>query len=176
MPIYELDGQGPEFPADGNYWIAETAVLIGRVRLKSFTSIWFGAVLRGDNEWIEIGERSQIQDNATLHTDPGFPMVIGKDCVIGHNVMLHGCIVGDNSLIGMSATLLNGSKIGKNSLVGAGALVTEGKAFPDNSLIVGTPARAIRTLDDKAVAMIARGADIYVQRSRQYAKGLKRIG
>ncbi len=108
MPIYELDGQAPEFPADGQYWIAETAVLIGRVRLKSHASIWFGAVLRGDNEWIEIGERSQIQDNATLHTDPGFPMVIGANCVIGHNVMLHGCMVGDNSLIGMSATLLNG--------------------------------------------------------------------
>ena len=176
MPIYELDGQAPEFPADGHYWVAETAVLIGRVRMKSHSSIWFGAVLRGDNEWIEIGERSQIQDNATLHTDPGFPMVIGANCVIGHKVMLHGCIVGENSLIGMGAILLNGSKIGKNSLVGAGALITEGKTFPDNSLIVGAPARAIRTLDEKAVAMIARGADIYVQRSQQYAKGLKRIG
>jgi len=176
MPIYELDGQAPEFPADGHYWVAETAVLIGRVRMMSRSSIWFGAVLRGDNEWIEIGERSQIQDNATLHTDPGFPMVIGANCVIGHKVMLHGCIVGENSLIGMGAILLNGSKIGKNSLVGAGALVTEGKTFPDNSLIVGAPARAIRTLDEKAVAMIARGADIYVQRSQQYAKGLKRIG
>ena len=176
MPIYELDGQGPEFPADGNYWIAETAVLIGRVRLKSHASIRFGAVLRGDNEWIEVGERSQIQDNATLHTDPGFPMVIGANCVIGHKVMLHGCMVGDNSLIGMGAILLNGSKIGKNSLVGAGALVTEGKSFPDNSLVVGAPARAIRTLDEKAVASIARGADIYVQRWQQYAKGLKRIG
>ena len=176
MPIYELDGQRPEFPADGNYWIAETAVLIGRVRLKSFTSIWFGAVLRGDNEWIEIGERSQIQDNATLHTDPGFPMTIGRDCVIGHNVMLHGCVVGDNSLIGMSATLLNGSKVGNGSLVGAGALVTEGKEFPDNSLIVGSPARAIRTLDDKAHKMIAGGADVYVRRWQNYAKNLKRIG
>src|SRR6187402_753634 len=158
MPIYELDGQGPEFPADGNYWIAETAVLIGRVRLKSHASIWFGAVLRGDNEWIEIGERSQIQDNATLHTDPGFPMVIGANCVIGHKVMLHGCMVGDNSLIGMGATLLNGSKIG------------------DNSMIVGAPARVIRTIDEKMTAMIAKGADIYVRRSQQYAKGLKRIG
>ena len=176
MPIYELDGQGPEFPADGQYWVAETAVLIGRVRMKRHSSIWFGAVLRGDNEWIEVGERSQIQDNSTLHTDPGFPMVIGSNCVIGHKVMLHGCMVGDNSLIGMGAILLNGSKIGKNSLVGAGALVTEGKSFPDNSLIVGAPARAIRTLDDKAVKMIAGGADIYVKRWQQYEKSLKRIG
>src|SRR3981081_3261104 len=144
--------------------------------MKPYSSIWFGAVLRGGNEWIEGGERSQVQDNYTLPTAPGFPIVIGANCVIGHKVMLHGCMVGDNSLIGMGAILLNGSKIGKNSLVGAGALVTEGKTFPDNSLIVGAPARAIRTLDDKAIKMIARGADIYVQRSQQYAKGLKRIG
>ena len=176
MPIYELDGQAPEFPDDGRYWVAETAVLIGRVRMKSQSSIWFGAVLRGDNEWIEIGERSQIQDNATLHTDPGFPMVIGANCVIGHKVMLHGCIVGENSLIGMGAILLNGAKIGRNCLVGAGALVTEGREFADNSLIVGAPARVVRTLDVKAREAIARGADIYVRRWQQYAKGLKRVG
>ena len=176
MPIYELDGQGPEFPADGQYWVAETAVLIGRVRLKSHASVWFGAVLRGDNEWIEIGERSQIQDNATLHTDPGFPMVIGSNCVIGHKVMLHGCTVGDNSLIGMGATLLNGSKVGSNSLVGAGALITERKTFPDNSMIVGAPARVIRPVDEAMSKMIAGGADIYVKRWQQYARTLKRIG
>lgn len=176
MPIYELDGQAPEFPGEGNYWVAETATLIGRVRLKKDASVWFGAVLRGDNEWIEIGERSQIQDNATLHTDPGFPMVIGRDCVIGHNVILHGCSIGDESLVGMGAIMLNGAKLGRNCLVGAGAVVTEGKSFPDNSLIVGAPARAIRTLDDKAVEMIRGGADIYVRRWQQYAKGLKRIG
>jgi len=176
MPIYELDGEKPEFPADGKYWIAETAVLIGRVRLKSHASVWFGAVLRGDNEWIELGERSQIQDNATLHTDPGFPMVIGENCVIGHNVMLHGCMIGANSLIGMSATLLNGAKIGNNSLVGAGALVTEGKAFPDNSLIVGSPARVVRTFDDKSAAAITAASAWYVKRWQQYQKGLRRIG
>jgi carbonic anhydrase/acetyltransferase-like protein (isoleucine patch superfamily) len=176
MPIYELDGQAPELPGDGQFYVAETAVLIGRVRLKAESSVWFGAVLRGDNEWIELGERSQIQDNATLHTDPGFPLTIGRDCVIGHNVILHGCTVGDNSLIGMGAILLNGVKIGNNSLVGAGSVVTEGKSFPDNSLIVGSPARAIRTLDEKAVAMIRAGADIYVERSKRYAKGLKRTG
>jgi len=145
------------------------------VRLKLDASVWFGAVLRGDNEWIELGERSQIQDNATLHTDPGFPLVIGQNCVIGHNVILHGCTVGANSLIGMGAIMLNGARIGENSLVGAGALVTEGKTFPDNSLIVGSPARAIRTLDEAAIKSIAGAADIYVRRFKQYAKGLKGI-
>jgi carbonic anhydrase/acetyltransferase-like protein (isoleucine patch superfamily) len=175
MAIFELDGQAPELPADGRCWIAESASVIGRVRLKTDSSVWFGSVLRGDNEWIELGERSQIQDNSTLHTDPGFPIVIGDNCVIGHNVMLHGCMVGSGSLIGMGAIVLNGAKIGSNCLVGAGALVTEGKEFPDNSLIVGTPARALRALDDKARDAIARGADIYVRRWQQYAKGLKRI-
>jgi carbonic anhydrase/acetyltransferase-like protein (isoleucine patch superfamily) len=176
MPIYELDGQAPELPADDRYWVAETATLIGRVRLKSQTSVWFGAVLRGDNEWIELGDRSQIQDNCTLHNDPGFPLTIGADCVIGHNVILHGCTIGDNCLVGMGAIMLNGSRIGRGCLVGAGALITEGKEFPDNSLIVGSPARAVRTLDDEARAMIARGADIYVRRSQQYAQGLNRVG
>jgi carbonic anhydrase/acetyltransferase-like protein (isoleucine patch superfamily) len=174
--IYELDGQQPEFPADGRYWVAESATLIGRVRLMSDASVWFGAVLRGDNEWIELGERSQIQDNCTLHTDPGFPLTIGANCVIGHNVVLHGCSIGANSLVGMGAIMLNGAKIGANCLVGAGALITEGKSFPDNSLIVGSPARAIRTLDEKAHAMIRGGADHYVNRWKQYAKGLKRVG
>ncbi len=174
--MYELDGNRPDLPEEGRYWIADNATVIGKVRLKLDASIWFNAVLRGDNEWIELGERSQIQDNATLHTDPGFPMTIGPNCVIGHNVILHGCTIGANSLIGMGAILLNGAKIGANSLVGAGALVTEGKSFPDGSLIVGSPARAIRTLDEAAIKGIAAGADIYVQRFKQYAKGLKRIG
>jgi carbonic anhydrase/acetyltransferase-like protein (isoleucine patch superfamily) len=146
------------------------------VRLKSDASVWFNAVLRGDNEWIELGERSQIQDNAMLHTDPGFPLTIGENCVIGHNVVLHGCRIAANSLIGMGAVVLNGAKIGRNCLVGAGAVVTEGKEFADNSLIVGSPARVIRALDEKAARAIADGADIYVRRWQQYAKGLKRIG
>jgi carbonic anhydrase/acetyltransferase-like protein (isoleucine patch superfamily) len=175
MPIYELDGQGPEFPGEGQYWVAETATLIGRVRLKREASVWFGAVLRGDNEWIELGERSQIQDNATLHTDPGFPLTIGSNCVIGHKVILHGCTIGDDSLVGMGAIMLNGSEIGRRCLVGAGAVVTEGKTFPDNSLIVGAPARVIRTLNEKAAEMIRGGADIYVRRWKDYAKGLKTI-
>lgn len=176
MAIYELEGQAPEFSGEGEYWVAESASVIGKVRFARDTSVWFGAVLRGDNEWIEIGERSQIQDNATLHTDPGFPMSIGSNCVIGHNVVLHGCVIGDNCLVGMGAIMLNGSKIGNNCLVGAGALVTEGKSFPDNSLIVGSPARAIRTLDDKAIDLIRAGADIYVRRSKLYSKAAKRIG
>jgi carbonic anhydrase/acetyltransferase-like protein (isoleucine patch superfamily) len=176
MAVFELDGTSPDLPGNGRYWIAENACVIGRVRLKADTSVWFGSVLRGDNEWIELGERSQIQDNATLHTDPGFPITIGENCVIGHNVVLHGCVVGSNSLVGMGAILLNGAKIGCNCLVGAGALVTEGKEFPDDSLIVGSPARVLRSLDQKAAEMIREGADIYVRRWRQYSKGLKRIG
>ncbi|HEY7665536.1 MAG TPA: gamma carbonic anhydrase family protein [Xanthobacteraceae bacterium] len=176
MAIFELDGEAPDLPADGRCWIAESAVVIGRVRLAADASVWFGAVLRGDNEWIELGARSQVQDNATLHTDPGFPLTIGEDCVIGHNVVLHGCTIGSNSLVGMGAIVLNGARIGRNCLIGAGALVTEGKEFADNSLIVGAPARVLRSLDAGAAGGIRNGADIYVRRWRQYAKGLRRIG
>ncbi len=176
MPIYEIDGVSPELPAGDRYFIADTAVVIGRVRLKADASVWFGAVLRGDNEWIEIGERSDVQDNCAIHTDPGYPVTIGANSLVGHNVVLHGCTIGDNSLIGMGAIVLNGARIGNNSLVGAGALVTEGKEFPDNALIVGSPARAIRSLDGKAIEAIRAGADIYVRRGQSYRKDLKRIG
>jgi carbonic anhydrase/acetyltransferase-like protein (isoleucine patch superfamily) len=176
MPIYQIDGQAPEFPAEGDYWVAETATLIGRVRLKRDASVWFGAVLRGDNEWIELGERSQIQDHATLHTDPGFPLTIGSNCVIGHNVVLHGCTVGDESLIGMGAIMLNGAKVGRNCLVGAGAVVTEGKTFPDNSLIVGAPARVIRTLTPEQATAMGRAAKSYQRNGPRFKSGLKKIG
>jgi carbonic anhydrase/acetyltransferase-like protein (isoleucine patch superfamily) len=175
MAIYALDGEAPELPEDGLYWVADTAAVVGRVRLGSEVSIWYGSVLRGDNEWIEIGPGSQIQDNATLHTDPGFPLTIGRDCVIGHNVILHGCEIGDACLIGMGAVVLNGAKIGANSLVGAGALITEGKEFPANSVILGAPAKRVREADEKIRAMTARGADVYVRRWKQYAKGLTRL-
>ena len=176
MPIYELEGVRPEFPGSDAYWIADTAVLIGKVRLKHDASVWWGSVLRGDNEWIELGDRSQIQDNALLHTDPGFPITIGNDCVIGHSVVLHGCSVGNNTLIGMGAIVLNGAKIGDNCLIGAGAVIAEGREFPNNSLVVGAPARVIRNVDERTRAMIANGADDYVRHWRQYAASLKRIG
>jgi len=176
MAIFELDGQGPEFPDDGNYFIAETATIIGKVRLKSAASIWFGAVLRGDNEWIEIGEGSNIQDNSTCHTDIGFPLTIGRNCTVGHNVILHGCTIHDGALVGMGSIVMNGAIIRHGSIVGAGAVVTEGKEFPEYSLIVGAPARVLRPVNEKAAQLIAQGADIYVKRWQRYAKGLRRIG
>jgi carbonic anhydrase/acetyltransferase-like protein (isoleucine patch superfamily) len=174
--IYELDGQKPDLPEAGRYWVAPSASVIGKVRLKTDCSIWFGAVLRGDNEWIELGERSQIQDNSTLHTDLGFPITIGPDCVIGHNVVLHGCTIGAHALVGMGAIILNGARIGTHCLVGAGALITEGKSFPERSLIVGSPARVLRTLDQAAEVGIAAGAEFYVRNFKRYANGLKPIG
>jgi carbonic anhydrase/acetyltransferase-like protein (isoleucine patch superfamily) len=174
MPIYELDGQVPDLPQE--YWIAETAVVIGRVRLGGAASVWFGSVLRGDNEWVEIGANSNIQENCTLHTDMGFPLTVGANCTIGHNVVLHGCTIAENSLIGMGAIVLNGAKIGENCIVGAGSLVTEGKTFPDHTLIVGAPARAIRALDAEATKMLRWSADHYVNNARRFAAGLKRIG
>jgi len=175
MPLYSLDVVQPELPAAGRYWIAPDAHVIGRVRLAADVGIWFGAVLRGDNELIEIGEGSNIQEHAMLHTDMGAPMRIGRDCTIGHRAILHGCIVGDNTLIGMGAIVLNHARIGNNCLVGAGALVTEGKSFPDNSLIVGAPAKAIRVLDEAAIVAIRRSAESYVANWKRFAAGMKRI-
>jgi len=175
MPLYILDGTRPETPDEGAWWLAPDAHVIGRVRLARDVGIWFGAVLRGDNEWIEIGEGSNIQEGCVLHTDMGSPLTVGANCTVGHRAILHGCTIGENSLVGMGATVLNGAKIGRNSLVGANALVTEGKEFPDNSLIVGAPARAIRTLDEKAAAGITASAKGYVKRWRQFAAGLERL-
>lgn len=173
MPIYALDGMAPVFEDEATNWIAPDATLIGRLKIRRDVGIWFGAVLRGDNEPIEIGEGSNVQEHTVMHTDIGFPLTIGKGCTIGHRAMLHGCTIGDNSLIGMGAIVLNGARIGENSLVGAGALVTEGKEFPPNSLIVGSPAKAVRQLDDKAIEMLRWSASHYVENGRRFVKGLK---
>ena len=174
MPLWSLDGVLPELSADGDCWVAPDATLIGKVRLLAGASVWFGAVLRGDNELIEIGRCSNIQDLSVLHTDMGFPLTIGADVTVGHRAMLHGCTVGDNSLVGMGATILNGARIGRNCIIGAGALIGEGKEIPDNSLVVGMPGKVIRTLDDKAAAAILGSARHYVENARRYAKGLER--
>ena len=175
MSLYELDGKAPELPADGQYFIAETATVIGNVRLKSNASVWFGSVLRGDNELIEIGEGSNVQDNCTFHTDPGFPLTIGKNCTIGHNVILHGCTIEDGALIGMGSIIMNGARIGKGCVVGAGAIITEGKEFPERSLVVGAPAKVIRALTPEQVSALTQGAPHYVSNSKRFKAGLKKI-
>jgi len=176
MATYELNGQAPDLPASGNYFIAETATVIGKVRLREGASVWFGAVLRGDNEWIEIGENSNVQDNATCHSDLGFPLTVGKNCTIGHNVVLHGCTLEDGALVGMGAIVMNGARIGRSSIVGAGAVITEGKEFAEHSLIIGAPARVMRTLDPAQVAAMGSAAKFYVGNGPRYKNGLKRIG
>jgi len=168
MPLYEFNGARPQLPATGRFWIAPSADLIGSVTVQEEASIWFGSVLRGDNEPITLGKRSNVQDGCVFHTDPGFPLTIGEYCTIGHRAILHGCTIGDNSLIGMGAIILNGACIGANSLVGAGALVTEGKEFPERSLIVGAPAKAIRTLDEAAVARLRESAAHYVENAKRF--------
>lgn len=175
MPLYSLDGTSPDLPPAGQYWVAPDAVLIGKVRLLRDANIWFHAVLRGDNEWITLGEGSNIQEACVLHTDMGFPLTIGKHCTIGHKAMLHGCTIGDNSLIGMSAIVLNGARIGRNCLIGAGALIPEGKEIPDNSLVMGMPGKVVRQIDDAGAAGLARSARHYVENSRRFAAGLKAL-
>jgi len=174
--IYELNGFTPEFPANGDFWVAADANLIGRVRLLSGTSVWFGATLRGDNELIEVGSGSNVQENSVLHTDIGFPMIIGANCTIGHQATLHGCTIGDQSLIGMGAKVLNGAKIGRNCLIGAGALVTEGKVIPDNSLVVGEPGKVARILTEAEVLSLLKSAQGYQDNMRRFAKSLKVLG
>jgi carbonic anhydrase/acetyltransferase-like protein (isoleucine patch superfamily) len=175
MTLYSLETRRPQLPPKGQFWIAPDASLIGDVRLGPDVGVWFGAVLRGDNEPIVVGARSNIQELCTLHTDMGYPLEIGEDCTIGHNVVLHGCTVGDGSLIGMGAVVLNGARIGRGCLVGARALVTENKTFPEFSLIVGAPAKAVRTLDADAVESLLDSARRYVQNWRRFASGLERI-
>ncbi|HEY1736446.1 MAG TPA: gamma carbonic anhydrase family protein [Methylovirgula sp.] len=175
MPIYALDGRAPTLPDRDRYWIAPDAQVIGEVILGDETSVWFGSVLRGDNEAIKVGARSNIQDGCLLHTDMGFPLEIGAECTIGHHAVVHGCTIGDASLIGMGAIVLNGVRVGRHCLVGAHALLTEGKSFPDNSLILGSPARVVRTIDEETVARLHANAERYVRNWRRYARGLMPI-
>lgn len=168
MTLYALDGVAPSLPADGDFWVAPDANVIGKVILGSGVSIWFGATLRGDNEPITIGDGTNVQENAVFHTDPGKPLTIGRNCTIGHKAMLHGCEIGDQTLIGMGATVLNGAKIGRNCLIGACALVTEGREIPDNSLVMGAPGKVVRTLDGATVAGLLRSAERYQQKMRLF--------
>ena len=174
MAIYELDGKAPQLGAGA--WVADSAEVIGDVVLGENARVWCGAVVRGDVEKITIGRNSNVQDLSVLHADFGVPLVIGDNVTIGHQVMLHGCTIGDGALIGIQAVVLNHAKIGRNCVVGAGSVVTEGKEFPDNSLIVGSPAKAIRTLDAEGVAKLAHLAPHYVDNARRFARGLKKIG
>lgn len=174
MAIYELDGTSPRLGQDA--WVADSAQVIGDVDLGDNASVWFGAVIRGDTETIRIGADSNIQDLSVLHADLGKPLTIGSNVTVGHQVMLHGCTIGDNTLIGIQAVVLNGARIGRNCIVGAGSVVTEGKEFPDNSLILGAPAKVIRTLDDAAAKKLAESAEHYVENGRRYARGLKKVG
>jgi len=173
MPIYSFDGVTPTFADRDGTWVAPDASLMGRIVVGRDVGIWFGAVLRGDNEPITIGDGTNVQEHCVMHTDMGFPVTIGRGCTIGHKALLHGCTIGDNSLIGMGAIVLNGARIGDNSLVGAGALVTEGKEFPPNSLIIGSPAKVVRTLDDAAIENLRGAARSYVARAREFLASFK---
>ncbi|CDZ61324.1 gamma carbonic anhydrase family protein [Neorhizobium galegae] len=173
MPIYALGEFEPKTPGPDRFWLAPDAIIIGKVELGEDVGIWFGSVLRGDNEPIVVGRGSNIQEGVMIHTDPRYPVTIGENCTIGHHAIIHGCVIGDNSLIGMGATILNGAKIGRNCLVGANALVTEGKEFPDNSLIVGSPAKVMRVLDDEAVEKLKQSAVRYVANWKRFARDLR---
>jgi len=174
MALYELDGKAPQTGAGA--WVADSAEVIGAVELGDNASVWFGAVIRGDTETIRIGRNSNVQDLSVLHADIGCPLTIGDNVTVGHQVMLHGCTIGDGSLIGIAAVVLNGAKIGRNSIVGAGSVVTEGKEFPDNSLILGAPAKVVRELDAAAFERLALSAAHYVDNGQRYARGLRKIG
>ncbi len=175
MTLYALDGIAPKLPANGDCYIAPGARVIGNVVLGEGASIWFNAVVRGDNEAIVIGPGTNLQDGSVLHTDPGFPMVLGRDVTVGHSAVLHGCTIGDGTLIGMGAVVLNGARIGKGCLIGANALITEGKEIPDHSMAVGQPARVIRTVDPSLADELRAAAGIYIDRQRQYRQGLAEI-
>ncbi len=173
MTLYALAKSAPT--VDSTAWVAPDANVIGNVVLEADTSVWFGSTLRGDNELIHVGKGSNVQENCVFHTDPGSPLMIGENCTIGHKVMLHGCTIGDNSLIGMGATVLNGAKIGKNCLIGAGALITENKLIPDGSLVMGAPGKVVRELDAAAIAGLTASAKHYQDNARRFRNDLKPV-
>ena len=173
MALFRLGADAPRLGEGA--WVAESATVVGRVALGAGANVWYGAVLRGDNEWITLGDRCNVQDGSVLHTDMGFPLTLGDDVTIGHQVMLHGCTVGANSLIGIQAVVMNGAKIGRNCIVGAGAVVTEGKEFPDGSLIVGAPARVVRELSEDQVARLRLSAEHYVHNAERHRAEVVRI-
>lgn len=175
MPVYELEGESPTLPGEGRYWVAPNAAVIGKVTLDEDVSIWFGAVLRGDNEPIRLGRGTNIQEHVMIHTDPHFPCTVGPDCTIGHRAILHGCTLGTNCLVGMGAIVLNGAKIGDNCLIGAGALVSEGREIPDNSLVLGMPGKIVREVTEDQIAMIKRAGASYAARWKRYASELKEL-
>lgn len=170
MTLYAFDGVSPQVAADA--WVAPGSHVMGRVVLEAGASIWFGAVLRGDNEEIRVGEGTNLQENVVCHTDMGHPLVIGAGCTIGHKAMLHGCTIGENSLIGMGATVLNGAKIGRNCLIGAGALIPEGREIPDGSLVMGMPGKVVRQLDEAAIEGLRRSATSYRAKAARFAESL----
>jgi carbonic anhydrase/acetyltransferase-like protein (isoleucine patch superfamily) len=176
MPLYELDGVAPTTAGEGRFWIAPDAQVMGQVTLGPDASVWFGAVIRGDNHPIVIGARTNIQDGSILHTDEGVPLVLGEGVTVGHRAVLHGCRIEDNVLIGIGATVLNGAVVGRDSLVGAHALITEGKSFPPRSMILGAPAQVRRPLSDDEVEMLRWSAAHYVENARRFAKGLRKLG
>ena len=174
MAIYELDGMTPQI--DDSAWVADSAQVIGQVKLGKDASIWFGTVLRGESDLITVGEGSNIQDASVLHADAGVPLTVGCNVTVGHQVMLHGCTIGDESLIGIGAVVLNGAKIGKNCLVGAGSLVTEGKEFPDGSMILGSPAKVVKQLSAEQIEGLRRSARHYVENAQRFKSGLRKLG
>ena len=173
MTVYSLGAIGPQLPSEGEYWIAPNAAVMGNVIMRRNSSIWWGAIVRGDNDPIDIGENTNVQDGSVLHTDVGSPLTIGANVTIGHMVMLHGCTIGDGSLIGIGSIILNGARIGKNCLIGAGALITEGKEIPDNSMVMGAPGKVVREIGEQHAVVLQASALHYVEKWKRYRAELK---
>lgn len=175
MTLFNFDGMSPALPEDGDFWVAPSAEVIGNITIASGVSVWFGSVLRGDNEPITLGAGSNLQEHTVIHTDPGFPCTIGQNCTIGHKALLHGCKIGNGTLIGMGATILNGAEIGDNCLIGAGALITEGKVIPSGSLVMGMPGKVVRPLTDEQKSANMKSAEHYQARMRAFREGLAKV-